>query len=267
MRRRIVALLCAAALLPLVASAEGNLISAGFAPGSLWLSKTEARAGETLKIFTVVYDSSASPIEGDIAFVVDETKLGTQHFKLAAGETQILSHEWKAAAGAHTFSATIENVTGASSIAQTQTDVVAIRVAEAAPSPIAQITNTAANVLASSSPLVQNVANTVFNTTEDWRQAGSDFLSKALYTDAAYTPPVGTVAAADNGEILGTSTLKATASSATSSGGIVGSLWHSILRALLLVFNIKIFFYIALLVVLYILYRVVRAVFTLRRPR
>ena len=59
--------------------------AAGFAPGSLWLSKTEAKAGETLKIFTVVYDSGLSPIEGDVVFTVDAKNAGTRHFKLNAG--------------------------------------------------------------------------------------------------------------------------------------------------------------------------------------
>jgi hypothetical protein len=239
--------------------------AAGFAPGSLWLSMTEVTAGETLKIFTVVYDSSTSPIEGDVVFNVDAKEVGTQHFKLAAGETQILSSAWTATAGSHTFEAKLKNISGASDIASMQTNSTNISVAAAPPSPIVQITNTATNLFASTSPTVQNIANTIFDTTEDWRQAGSDFLSKALYADIAHTPEVDTFAAAENGEVLGTSTLKAAASSTVQKGGILGSIKRWILTTLLYIFNIRWLFYLSLLAVLYILFKIVQGFFRYRR--
>src|SRR5512141_2341625 len=88
-------------------------IPAGFAPGALWLSKTEASAGETIKVFTVLYDSSANPLEGDLDFIVDGDSIQTLHFKLGAGESQMLSADWVAEEGVHTFSAALNNVSGA----------------------------------------------------------------------------------------------------------------------------------------------------------
>lgn len=236
--------------------------AAGFAPGSLWLSKTEAKAGETLKIYTVVYDSSSSNIEGDVVFTVDAKDAGTQHFKLNAGETQIVSSDWKAIAGTHTFGASLKNVTGVAGAANTQTNSTNITIADAPPSPIAQYSNVVTNIISSSSPAVQNIVQSVASTTENWRQAGVDFLSKALYTDQ--------VLATDNRRqepaVLGTSTSNVISSSTAKKSGFFGSVWRYILQALLFIFTIKLLFYFALLVVVYILYKIIRAIFSERRP-
>lgn len=235
--------------------------AAGFAPGSLWLSKTEARAGETLKIYTVVYDSSSSPIEGDVVFTVDVKDAGTRHFKLNAGETQIVSSDWKAVAGTHTFGATLKNVSGIAGVANTQTNSANITVVDAPPSPITQYTNVVTNIISSSSPAVQNIVQSVAGTTEHWRQAGADFLSKALYTDQV----LATDSRQPKPEVLGTSTSNIFSSGTAQKDDFLGSAWRYFLQALLFIFSIKLLFYIALLVVIYILYKIIRAIFPDRR--
>ena len=266
MRQYAVAMACVVSLLPFAAFAAAGNLPAGFAPGSLWLSKTEATSGDALKIYTVVYDSSVSPIEGDVVFNVDAKAIDTQHFKLAAGETQILSSGWTAAAGTHTFGASLKNISGVSdAVSNAETNSVSVTVAEAAPSPLTQYSNVVTNIIASSSPTVQNIAQTIFNTTEDWRQAGSDYLSKALYTDQTPATGARTPGTSSKPEVLGTSTSNIISSS-TVKNGMFGSLWRSILQGLLYVFNIKILFYILLLITLYILYKIVRAFFSERRP-
>ena len=245
--------------LPLVVFASA---AAGFAPGSLWLSKTEAKAGETLKIYTVVYDSSPSAIEGDVVFTVDAKDAGTQHFKLNAGETQIVSSDWKAVAGTHTFSASLKNVSGIAGVANTQTNSTNITVADAPPSPIAQYTNVVTNIITSSSPAVQNIFQTVASTTEGLRQAGVEWLNKALFTDQSLAAD----ARKPDPEVLGTSTSNVISSSTAQKGGFFGSVWRYILQVLLFIFTIKLLFYIALLVVIYVLYKVIRAIFSGRRP-
>src|SRR3989344_1432963 len=227
--------------LPLVVFASAA--AAGFAPGSLWLSKTEAKAGETLKIYTVVYDSSASSIEGDVVFTVDAKDTGTQHFKLNAGETQIVSADWRAVAGTHTFGASLKNVSGTTGIANTQTNLVNITIADAPPSPIAQYTNVVTNIISSSSPTVQNIFQPVASTTEGLRQAGVEWLNKSLFSDQS----LSTSAVRPNPEVLGTSTSNIISSSAAQKGGFFGSVWRYILQAPLLIFTIKLLFYAAFL--------------------
>src|SRR3989344_5149650 len=239
--RRSLLLLCMMSYaLPLVVFASA---AAGFAPGSLWLSKTEAKAGETLKIYTVVYDSSASSIEGDVVFTVDAKDAGTQHFKLNAGETQIVSSDWKAVAGTHTFGASLKNISGAADIANMQTNPVNITIADAPPSPIAQYTDVVTNIIASSSPTVQNIFQAVASTTEGLRQAGVEWLNKSLFSDQS----LSTSAVRPNPEVLGTSTSNIISSSAAQKGGFFGSVWRYILQAPLLIFTIKLLFYAAFL--------------------
>lgn len=235
--------------------------AAGFAPGSLWLSKTEAAAGETLKIFTVLYDSTDNAIEGDLVFIVDDDDLNTQHFKLDPGETQILSEPWVAIAGTHTFSAMIKNLSGISDNTSTvQSNTVKVVVLESAPSPIVQYTNVLNTLIASSSPAVQSAAQTVIDTTENWRQTGADWLSEALYSDQATTP-----ASQARPEVLGTSTTNLISTPDAQKSSFLGSIWRYILMTLLYIFTIQWLFYLALLAVIYIIYKIIRAIFSERR--
>src|SRR3989338_5431696 len=210
--------------LPLVVFASAA--AAGFAPGSLWLSKTEAKAGETLKLYTVVYDSSPSSIEGDVVFTIDAKNIETKHFKLNAGETQIVSADWRAAAGTHTFGASLKNVSGTTGIANTQTNLVNITIADAPPSPIAQYTNVVTNIIASSSPAVQNVFQTVASTTEGLRQAGVEWLNKALFTDQSLAASAGR----PNPEVLGASTSNLASPRTSEKVGFLATVWRYLLQ-------------------------------------
>lgn len=225
---------------------------AGFATGSLWLSKTEVTAGETLKIYTVVYDSTVSPIEGDVVFNVDAKEIGTQHFKLAAGETQILSYGWTATPGTHTFGASLKNVSGLSgTLENAETNSVSIKVAEAVPSPLAQYTNTVTNIIASSTPVVTNIAQNFYGITESVREGAVEALKKQL---AASGGP--------KAQVLGTSTSQASQSTAPSpnaeNASILGSLWRGLVSMLLFICNLRVLFYGLLLFVIFALYKLLR---------
>ncbi len=259
MSRFFVALVCLAVILPNLSFALQTDVTAGFAPGSLWLSKTSATAGETVKIYTVVYDSSDSAIEGDVVFYVDTKESDAKHFKLAAGETQVLSSSWTALAGTHTFGASIKNISGVNdTISNSTTNSVSVQVAAAPVSSVAQYANIVSNIISSSSPAVQNITQTVFGATEGLRRAGSNFLSKALSAGA-------TTSASSSAKRPGRTDALAPRAPAENSG-VLASLWHSILVALLFVFNVQMLFYIALLFVLYIVYKIVRALFSEPRP-
>jgi rRNA maturation endonuclease Nob1 len=242
--------------LPLVVFAAS---AAGFAPGELWLSKTEANAGDTVKVFTVLYDSSDTSIEGDVDFIVDSDSIQTEHFKLGAGESQMYSADWVATEGAHTFSAQLKNVSGVGALSASASNAVKISVAKSAPSLTSTYINVANSFIASTSPAVANIVQQIASTTEGWRQAGADWLSSALYTDQALASSTS-----PEPEVLGTSTIAV--QNTAQQGGIWTTLKHVALTALLYIFNLRILFYLSLLVVLYVLYKIVRAIFGLRRP-
>ena len=259
--RRFAALLSAAALLPLVASAASGGIPAGFAPTSIFASETNIASGDTISLFSVLYNSSADQLTADVVFTVDGTAVGTKQVSLDAGATQTPSVTWTAVSGSHTASAHLENIVSSSgegaTISNDKADTITLTVAPPPPpSPTSQALATVNSVLASSTPVVTNIAQNVFNITESVRQGAVAALQNQI---AAAT---GTAAPARKDQVLGAQTYNApqdaTDSSAASSGSIFGTIWRSILSALLFVCNIQILFYGLALIVLFILYRLIR---------
>ena len=53
-------------VVPSLSDAEVKELSAGFAPRSIWLSRTHVVAGESVNIFTVLYNSSDNSISGKL---------------------------------------------------------------------------------------------------------------------------------------------------------------------------------------------------------
>ncbi len=238
--------------------------AAGFAPGSLWLSEQAPMAGDAVKVYTVLYDSGASPLSGDVQFNVDSGPLQTVHFSLAPGETQIVSADWTASIGEHSFSAALENVSGPSgALAQASTGTVSVTVKAAPPSPIARYAAIVQNAVASSSPVVQSIFQAIASTTENWRAAGSRHLSAALVADAKRTAAAAGPAPLMP-EVLGASTTNLAAAGSASPGGTLEKVRTGVLRALLYVFQMPILFYAALAIVLYTIYKLLRALLSER---
>jgi hypothetical protein len=94
-------------LLPLSVAAQA--IPAGFPEGSVWLSKLAPTAGETVHVYAPVYNSSDTDIQGNVVFTIDNSTINTVSFALDAGETKITSADWKAVAGEHTVTVSVEN--------------------------------------------------------------------------------------------------------------------------------------------------------------
>ena len=260
MRRYFVALLFAAALLPLAASAASGGIPAGFAPTSIFASETNIASGDTISLFSVLYNSSADTLTADVVFTVDGTAVGTKHVSLDAGATQTPSVTWSAATGSHTASAHLENIVSSAgegaSISNDKADTITLTVAP--PPPPSPTVAAIANV----TDVVQNAApaaQTAFNSLENLRENAVNTLTQQLAaSSASSTKP--------NGQVLGAETYNAPASDTSSSGGggIFSALWQWILQILLYVCQIQWLFYLMLLVVLYILYKLVRTIFAER---
>jgi hypothetical protein len=259
--RRALPFLAIALTLPFVSAA----LSQGFAPAALWLSTNEAVAGQTIKVYSVLYNSSADDFEGDIDFAADAESIQTLHFKLSPGETKVVSADWTAIAGEHSFSAQLMNIPSGALAGPTVTNTVKIAVATSAPSVVNTYLNAANDLLASTSPGLASFASDVASTTESWRQAGADWLSKQLYDEQSIaTSSASAAGAAEDGTVLGTSTYRGDTSAPKAS--IWSTMRHYVLNALYYIFSIRILFYIAVCVVLFVMYKIIRGIFTLRRP-
>jgi len=174
--------------LPFVSFAETGP-SAGFAP-SIWMSRANVVAGESVNIFTVLYNGSDNAISGDVIFAVDGASIGTKNFTLAPGETQTLSVPWIAKAGSHTVSARIEktpdsgtNATAAVLNETTGSITVSID-APPPPSPAAQVLNTVTSAIeagvASSAPAVMSALASLYDTAESFRVGAKSALEKQV---------------------------------------------------------------------------------------
>ena len=164
--------------------AASNSISAGFAPGPVWLSQSSPTGGTTVRLYTVVYNSSQTPLEGSVTFTIDNASAGTTPFSLDAGESAIESITWTAMEGTHMVSATITSAIDkktktTTAIDQSATPAVSVTVTAPLPPPVAlEALGTAQTVVASSSPIIASVVAATTATTESLRTAGESYLSQ-----------------------------------------------------------------------------------------
>jgi len=242
-------------------------VPAGFAPGSLWISKTELVAGDSATFYTVVYDSSAGAIAGDAVFSLDGTTLGSKHFALTAGTTQILSLPWVATEGPHSVLATIENAGSTTPLAGRTTDTIALTVAPAPPpSPQVAAAEAAASGIASATPAVLAFTGTALGAVDSVRQSAIHSVQGALDGPSA-----------NPGQVLGVSTYRAPASASSSNswkqfgggglGASAGSAWKGFLTGLLFVLTNDWLFWLSLALTVYIVLRLILLVFRERRRR
>ena len=260
MGRYFVGISCVLALFPFVAFAEGEKLPAGFAPNSVWVSSAHIAAGDSVNIFTVVYNSSDVPLTGDVNFMVDEKSIGVKNFSIKAGETEIASISWNATFGSHSVYARIEKISdtdtsaGASVLNRT-TDTITLTVSPTPPpSQSTQTINTIKNLISSSTKSATPVVQNVIATLEIMRQSAIDALESRLATSSPR-----------QNQALGASPAD-TATSSEAAIGTLSTIWLTVIGALLVIFRIQWLFYLALLLVTYILYKVIRAVFSERRP-
>lgn len=275
MKHFIVALMCVVLFSPACALTADS-IPAGFAPGAVWLSKTDLEDGQSVQLYTVLYDSASVPIAGNVSFLVDGTSISSQPFELTAGTTKIVSTSWHAVQGSHSISASLEGVinkdTG-EALTLGSTAATALTISVAAPPPPSPAVQAAANAIAAiqtSAPVVTQAAQSAYNSLEYLRQNAISTLEGTLAASnaaqASAEAPTGSAPNAADPEILGTSTSNLLAGAGGSSASdIFRGAWQWLLSALLYIAKIQFFFYAALLIILYILYKLLRTVFFERR--
>jgi hypothetical protein len=258
--RNIAAALFCLLALPVLAHAQTSGLQAGFAPGSIWLSRSNVVAGDTVNINAVLYNSSENPLSGDLIYYIDGVSIGIKKFTLAAEESKIISTSWTAKAGAHSISARIGNTlnTTANVLAavqnQTTGDIKVIIADPPAPSPAVQALNTVTsaiqNGVMSGVPAVMGIANTLLDATEAIREDAKSALEKRLATSSDANP-----ARPENG------VEKNAVSSGTATGGETSTLSKAV-RAMaaagLVVVSSKTLFYFSLALVLLLLIQILR---------
>lgn len=96
---------------PFAYASELPLKNAGFVPANIWYSKDPFFAGETIRVYTIIFNGSAYDLTGGVEFLDNGTVIGKTNFSLAGGgRTQDVWVDWKAGQGAHTISARLVNV-------------------------------------------------------------------------------------------------------------------------------------------------------------
>lgn len=197
MRLRIILLLLILVSIAQSAQAADTDVPAGFAPGPVWLSQSTPTAGNSVRLYTVVYNSSPTAIEGSVTFMVDGSALGSVPFSLDAGESAIKSVTWTAQEGTHEFSAHISGVIERSTkvtatVERAVTIPLSITILPAPPKPVAlEAIDSAEAVVASSTPVIASMVSATTATTESLRKAGESYLT-SLANAASSTIPTST---------------------------------------------------------------------------
>lgn len=222
-------------------------LQAGFAP-ALWLSVTDLTDGDSVKVYTVVYDASTRSIEGDVIFMVDGSAIGTTHFSLAAGASGIESVAWKARAGTHAFTASVENAIEKgskepASIENLKAGPVSVTVEDAPPPSRAVAAATAAahsvsRAVEAATPVVSSVVTAATNMTESVRTAGADYLAGKMHDGAGTS----------SGQVLGAETYRGEDGPADAGTG--STIAHRAYAALYTVFASPALFYFIAIVLL-----------------
>lgn len=229
----------------------------GFAPASLWLSKSTLTDGESANVSTALYDSGDASLSGDIIFTDNGTTFANLSFELQPGESRIYSASWSAKAGSHTLGAALANVrsgTAAASVKDASAASVVISVATPAPPPAATSSATG------TAGTVAGAASAVVNAAESVRTAGASALRSQLAALAA----ASSSSATPSPKVLGASTQKVAAGSASN---WFQTFERAALTGLLFVFDSQFWFYLLALFVLYLLYKITRAALGDRRHR
>ncbi len=247
--------LIALALILCPAAAFAEALPAGFAPGPVWLSKTDLTAGDAVTAYAVVYDSSSQSVAGTLVLSIDGATQRSEDFTLSAGETKVESFPWTAVSGAHTIAIAAANLHDASTnasvtLADAAGGSVKVTVKEAPPSPVEAAQQAAKSAIASTTPAL----SAAFDAAESVRQSAEDYFAHKASSTA---PSAGTV--------LGTSTSRTASTVPPSIAASVGSAFHMFWAALAYIAASPWWFYLLSLFALYLVYKIIRALFAERR--
>ncbi len=88
-----------------------SIKNSGFVQASIWYSKDLFFAGETVRVYTIIFNGSAYGLTGNVEFLDNGAVIGKTNFSLSGnGRVQDVWVDWKTAPGAHTIIARLVNV-------------------------------------------------------------------------------------------------------------------------------------------------------------
>lgn len=80
----------------------------GFIEGNLWFSKNTFFSGETVRIYSAVFNRGETAVAGQVEFYDNDVKIGTADFsEVKSGVLKEVRIDWQATEGNHVFSAKI----------------------------------------------------------------------------------------------------------------------------------------------------------------
>ncbi len=79
----------------------------GFIQDNIWYSKDQFFAGEVVRIYSAVFNSSPSDMVGTVAFFDNETSIGTADFTATSSHLREVWVDWRSTSGTHKISAKI----------------------------------------------------------------------------------------------------------------------------------------------------------------
>lgn len=89
-------------------ASDAPVKNAGFVQANIWYSKEPFFAGETVRIYTVIFNGSTQDLSGSVEFMDNGTSIAKAPFNLlGSGKALPVSVRWKAMEGKHTITARI----------------------------------------------------------------------------------------------------------------------------------------------------------------
>lgn len=223
-------------LAPFAASALGG----GFPQGSVWFSRTDVTAGDSVTVYTVVYDAATTTLSGTLAFQLDGADVSTTTLSIAPGESKIMQYTWRATEGQHSFTAEIRGTGTEADASRTTTAL--LTVAAAPPSPIAQYVGTLSQLVASSSPVVGQAAGVATGIVESVRTAGLVAISNAIDAIGNGTIPTASGNSTTETQVLGAETYRAPTTSIEKSSALLDGVRNALTGARIVFANKSTFY-------------------------
>jgi len=82
-------------------------ITTGFIPGQIWYSKEPLVEGDTVKVYTAIWNEDSDPLSAKVTFYDKNVILGTRDIVVPSSEVKDVSVSWQVTSGDHVISAKI----------------------------------------------------------------------------------------------------------------------------------------------------------------
>lgn len=94
-----------------VYAVDTSLKNAGFLPSNIWYSRSPFFAGDSVRIYTIIFNGSSEDLVGNVEFFDNNTLIGKSDFSLASGgRTRDVWIDWVAKDGKHVITARLSEV-------------------------------------------------------------------------------------------------------------------------------------------------------------